>query len=422
MRAIAAIILILTSLSGLAQNPLGLSAGASMSICVLDGESGAVLFNYDADRRLTPASLTKLYTTAAALSILGETTRFPSHEIYSVGKNVVVRGMGDPTLESRYFPNNTVSRFDIRHVDTLYIYSKDFADAPHGGNRLLDDVGNYYGAAPSAFNIYDNTEVLEFNSPSRVGEKCTSPNVECFVRSYAKNADSVYICGIGDGRYASGAMPAGRKGFRVKAAMQEPEMAFVEALRKAGWTIGEVARTNNLPQGAVAVPLGSCPTILEIARETNMRSVNLFADALFLQLSKEHRWGESAAFLMNFVKDKSGSSVLLFDGSGLSVKNKTTARAMAKFLFAMSESEAFMSTLAVAGVSGTLRGFGKGTSLEGNLRGKTGSMSDVVAYSGYFEKKSGKNCVFSIIINNFEESIYEVRRSVERFLLSLSNT
>ena len=80
--------------------------------------------------------------------------------------------------------------------------------------------------------------------------------------------------------------------------------------------------------------------------------------------------------------------------------------------------ETFLNSLPVAGVSGTLKFLGEGTPIEGNFIGKSGSMSGVRCYSGYFTKNSNY-FPFTIMINNFICSDYLIRKHIEKLMIDI---
>jgi D-alanyl-D-alanine carboxypeptidase/D-alanyl-D-alanine-endopeptidase (penicillin-binding protein 4) len=92
----------------------------------------------------------------------------------------------------------------------------------------------------------------------------------------------------------------------------------------------------------------------------------------------------------------------LFDGSGMSVYNRVTPRSVTTLLRWTTQqpwSEAFRATLPVGGVDGTLRRRFIGTSLEGRIFGKTGTLMGTTALSGVLTTKSGQTLIFSAYAN-----------------------
>ena len=93
-------------------NVIGKDAMA-MGVFIQEIESGNTLIDYQSKRVYTPASVTKAFTTATALTTLSEDFRFKtpvyiSGEIinYTLYGDIIVYGVGDPTIESSHFPKN----------------------------------------------------------------------------------------------------------------------------------------------------------------------------------------------------------------------------------------------------------------------------------------------------------------------------
>jgi len=90
------------------------------------------------------------------------------------------------------------------------------------------------------------------------------------------------------------------------------------------------------------------------------------------------------------------------DGSGLSYRDKLTARAVLRILGAMAKRPdfpVFWRSLAVAGVDGTLRHRMRGTSAAGNVHAKTGTLNAASSLSGYVTTASRHTLSFSILMN-----------------------
>ena len=69
------------------------------------------------------------------------------------------------------------------------------------------------------------------------------------------------------------------------------------------------------------------------------------------------------------------------------------------------------------GGEGTISSYYRADS--GYIYGKTGTLSGVVAFSGYLYTKKGKLLIFSTLVNNHQASATEVRKAVEKFLQAL---
>jgi D-alanyl-D-alanine carboxypeptidase/D-alanyl-D-alanine-endopeptidase (penicillin-binding protein 4) len=67
--------------------------------------------------------------------------------------------------------------------------------------------------------------------------------------------------------------------------------------------------------------------------------------------------------------------------------------------------KALREALPIAGVDGTLRNRFRGTVAENNIRAKTGSLSAAASLSGYVTTAAGERLVFSIMVNNYPESV-----------------
>lgn len=91
--------------------------------------------------------------------------------------------------------------------------------------------------------------------------------------------------------------------------------------------------------------------------------------------------------------------VRIVDGSGLDRSNRLTSRFLAALLLRMNQhpyARDFVASMAVAGRRGTLRNLYKGSSLDGNLFAKTGTLTGVRAISGVLQTSDGVRFVSAI--------------------------
>ena len=84
--------------------------------------------------------------------------------------------------------------------------------------------------------------------------------------------------------------------------------------------------------------------------------------------------------------------VMVVDGSGLDRSNRVTSRLLAALLLRMAHhpyAANYAASMAIAGQRGTLRNLFRGTDLEGEFRGKTGTISGVRSISGILNSADG---------------------------------
>ncbi len=417
-------------------------------------------------RLLAPASVMKLLTTATAWQLLGPDFRYETR-IYAVGTvnarvlngYLMIAPSGDPTLGSRYFEETAPGLFwqamteAIRQqgIDSVAqgvcLLETDFDPNVTPDGWIWEDLGNYYAAPAFDLNWRDNTLYAYFSPGRAPGEPALLRKVEPalpFAVEAWTNQVTTGKAGSGDQVYADraayqvqgflrGTYPMDGT-FPVKLMMHYPAVYFLqemgEHLRAGG------VRCSPLPEPCrVALPKESrllwvhrSPRLEDIIRETNRRSINLFAEGLYktlaVRMGAHTPHNDAAEVIKSFWR---GQGVVLdqariLDGSGLSPANALTPRmivALLRVMAGMPHAASFRNTLAQAGSSGTLRWFGRGTALAGRVWAKTGSMRDVVSLAGYYHSASGRHYAFAFMLNKADASYTEVMQLYARLLLQL---
>lgn len=442
------------------------------SLCVMDVKAKRTVAVLNEEMSLTPASTLKAMTTATALSVLGEEYRFTTFlehdgELLADGTlrgNLYIRGMGDPTLGSPFMEGaasfeellniwqQAVLDAGIRRVEGAVI-----GDATWLEDDVLardwewQDIGNYYACGAWGLNIHENLYYLYFQQNPRIGGGASVHSivpevpglkvVNEVVSGSPSSGDNAYIFGAPYTflRQVRGSIPAGRSLFSIKGSIPEPPLLVAQhlhsALQGCGIEVAEKPTTLRRLGGRAASKERSplyvhySPPLREIIRRANHKSVNLYCELLLRVIGKEKSGQGSAAAGIAAIKAFwSGrglpmEGLYLKDGSGLSRSNGISARQLALMLAKTGRDPAlfpaFLSSLPVAGQSGTLKSMLRGTAATGQVAAKSGTMERVRAYAGYITTRSGRLLAFAMIANQFAGSSSAVRQQMERILLDL---
>ena len=210
---------------------------------------------------------------------------------------------------------------------------------------------------------------------------------------------------------------------RAQGLLGAPESTFdsAAALGTPGWASVDRERT-------VAVLALNSPPAAVVVGIVNAWSLNAEAEAL-LRLLDPAPTGKSRerglAELMRIVAE-SGVDTLdlsLVDGSGLSPLDLVTSRAIVTWLTAIDRDPAlgpaFREGLARPGGYGTLKTRFAALDSTVTFRGKSGTLTNVSALSGYVTAASGERVVFSMITNGNRSSVAGARDAEERLVTVL---
>ena len=436
----------------LLENDPQLKYGSS-SLTVLNGENGEVIFSRNGNTGLAPASTLKTITSAAAYHLLGpeytwKTTLGYSGSISTDGTlhgDVILTGGGDPSLGSWRYPetkpeillNKWVQA--IRESGIKKISGRLITDDTLFGSQSLpagwiwQDIGNYYGAGPNALSWHENQFDLIFKPGTRTGDPAvlvrTVPDM-----SYLKIVNEVKTGkpGSGDNVYAFSAPYSnliylrGTYGIDLKktisASVPDPalDLAFrlQDTLKRLNvhFSLPAVTGRALLSDNIEVLPadkilaVHTSPTLNQIVYWFNQKSINLYGEHLVKSIALQKGKGAETALGVTAVKgfwnqklgiDEDAMNVI--DGSGLSSGNRITTLAMARILASVKKEPWFKSYF---------DSFPK----YNNMKMKSGSINDVLAYTGYQTSSSGTPFVFSIMINNYNGSSSAVKQKMYKVL------
>jgi D-alanyl-D-alanine carboxypeptidase/D-alanyl-D-alanine-endopeptidase (penicillin-binding protein 4) len=430
-------------------------SGDRWSVLVVSLDRGDTLFAYGAHDTLAPASNMKLFTTAAALYYLGPDFRYNTFLMATGPINngvlegdLVVYGTGDPTFSDRFGSKlrvfeafaDTLLALGVREVRGDIVGDGSYFEGSGAGEGWQQSYMNAsYAASAGALSFAENIAYLQISPAEQAGWRPTvrlMPGGEgialvnqATTSTRGGRIDAMRIAYDGPvvirgqiGRNAAPVLravpisdPALYTAAVFREVLQKREVVVTGAVRAAvtaaespvtGRSVFAPSLDSQEPLRVIAVHTsGPLMQILEII---NKKSHNLMAEQVLRTVGRvavgegSVAGGRRAIQHMLEREGHSPNAVTLYDGSGLSVLNRTSAAGIVDLLSLMAASpmwEAYWETLPEAGASDGLRRMYR-TDAEGNLRAKTGTIDNVSALSGYVRAANGERLAFSIISNS----------------------
>jgi D-alanyl-D-alanine carboxypeptidase/D-alanyl-D-alanine-endopeptidase (penicillin-binding protein 4) len=197
-------------------------------------------------------------------------------------------------------------------------------------------------------------------------------------------------------------------------------------LRKHGVSSG-AAGLGRAPAGALALAQVESEPLPLVLQTMDRESDNFAAELIAKELGAEVGTGGTTAAGVAIVRRdlvNAGiplAGVRLVDGSGLSLEDRLTARALSALLVTAwndpSLHQPFWAALPVAGVNGTLEGRMQRRPARGAVRAKTGTTDEASALSGYV----GSRFAFAVLQNGRPVATRPAQRAQDRFATALAS-
>jgi D-alanyl-D-alanine carboxypeptidase/D-alanyl-D-alanine-endopeptidase (penicillin-binding protein 4) len=420
--------------------------GSRVSVVVRSAETGELLYTRDADSRMLPASNTKLFTSAAAMDLLGPDYRFDTSVLtdgdrsgHTLRGDLFLRGGGDPTLladDYRELAGRLADRGITRVRGDLVADDSFFDDQLLGSDWAWDDEPFYYAAPVSALSVAPNTDydagtvIIEGRPGPQVGAPArlrvipatSAVRVVNDVVTRPEDAGTSYSVERRHGSdviVVSGQIALGEGPFQDWSSVEDPTPyaadVFRRALGREGIELTGRIRYDTTPADADRLARLRSMTVGELLTPFMKLSNNGHAEVLVRtighELAGDGSWDAGleaiAAQLPDYEVDP--DVLAMYDGSGLSRRDLIPAEQIANLLVAVQDESWFdtwYDALPIAGnpdrfVGGTLRSRMVDTAAANNLHAKTGSLTGVSALSGYVTDADGELLVFSIVSNNY---------------------
>jgi D-alanyl-D-alanine carboxypeptidase/D-alanyl-D-alanine-endopeptidase (penicillin-binding protein 4) len=349
---------------------------AGAYVADVSGPSARPVFGWRTHTSRILASNTKLFTTTASLARFGTDATLTT-DVLGTGTvdadgvyrgSLYLRGGGDPTFGSRRF-----------------------TDRSYGGGATVQDLADLLGEAGIqrvTGRIYGDESAFD---------------------SLRGGPDSNYAISVWVGPLSALSYNRGLFTERGTAFQANPP-AFAaarldDALAKRHISVRLKPRAGLAPVAATVLASVESPPMSRLIRLTNKPSDNFFAETLLKDLA--HQAGgvgttaAGARIATRFARTL-GARPRIVDGSGLSRADRASPYSIVRLLTAMyrrDDFEPFVDSLPIAGQDGTLFDRMRRGPAKYRCHGKTGTLSNVSALSGYCDARSGVTYAYSILMN-----------------------
>ena len=418
--------------------------GATVSAVVRDAGTGAVRYSRGAATRMLPASNMKIYTSSAALSLLGTGYRFQTSvhagpvSGSSVKGDLYLKGTGDPTMRAAEYDRLAaqVAAKGVKRVEGDLVADDTWFDAVRTPSHWDPADLQYYYAAPiSALTVAPNDDFdagsinvsvtpTAQGRPVRVGLAPATGVVKIDNRAVTGRRGSASTVSVNraagsDTIVVRGSHPAGGAPLTVLRTVRKPTMyaadVFRRALKAHGVQVKGATERGRTPADANPIASRASMPLSGLMVPFLKLSNNMIAEILVKAIGRKAKgqgsWDAGLPAIERYAGSLGVPSARLdmADGSGLSRLDRTTAGDVGTVLRNVRTAPwypAWYRALPVAGdpdrmAGGTLTSRMRGTPAAGNVHAKTGTLTGVTALSGYVTDPSGRPLVFSLILNGY---------------------
>ena len=363
--------------------------GATVGVCVMDLRTGTPVASYNLERQMIPASVMKIVTSSAALKQLTQNFHFRTRLKYT------------GTIDKNVTEDYGAGVHSINYNDNLFSL---IIDTSSGRALVVDTV-------PHLRSIQIDNRMTVANRGR------FSPVVQ-----RKKNNSRITL---------SGAMRRMQEPIEVVTTMPHPAVGLCADVRETLESEGipvEGKKVSASDSDAMQILSYESPVLPEILKSLLFRSDNMYAESVQRKLGEsiygdpKREYGEKAVTKIVEQWGINMDNVTLYDGSGLSRTNRMTPLFLASVLRSAAldwqTGDLFPTLLPRCGVDGTVRNLLKGTCLSGNIALKSGSMTGVRCYAGYYPAERPRYSVV-LLTNNFHCTYEQLKSSIERLMVGM---
>lgn len=411
---------------------------AHVGLYILNADSKETLYSHNPEHGFTPASITKSFTTAAALLSLDPEfsyqTNLTYHQNQLQGKvlngDLALVFMGDPSLTTTDLEKllQNLGKNNIKTIRGNIIIDNTYFSKPYTGLGWVAEDLNWYFGTPAKTVIIDENQMLvkttrdiEMVEPEEANTLC-SLNVEL---NENNNIPRLFGCWPKDQQ---------EKISTLKVALANPELQVKQIINQS------LAQQGITLEGKINIGASQLPDILSNHQSARLdqlsaiimkKSNNLYADSLAKILGKKQYQQstlQAGSYAMTqILKNKLGldtQTIRLYDGSGGSTYNQVTPQSVAMLLQAMYDQSPYKNAyLEMQAVDAQHTFYHRlPENIDTPMYLKTGSMTGVSNIAGYLKTKTGRTLIFVCLLNQLpldKTKAREFEQALIKYLVSI---
>ncbi len=389
---------------------------AHVGISLYDPSTQQYLYNYQADKFFIPASNTKLFSCYAAMKYLGDSLLGIRYVDKGNG-TIEVEANGDPSFLHPNFKTHPVLDF-LKKQNKILLTDENWKDNAFGSGWTWDDYNSDYMAERSMMPVYGNVVNFSQKGSFKAYPSLFQKSLEELVAN-AKGGFSIRR-DFASNQYSL--RPSNSKLSSVDVPLYTTgNKATVQLLNDTIGNKVELAhfKLDRLPD---VRKVYSQPTdsLLKIMMHV---SDNFYAEQCLMMVSNERLGFMNTAKIIDTLLKTDLADLpqkpRWADGSGLSRYNLFSPQDFITLLSKMKNEFSWtrITNIMETGGTGTISSYYK--NYAGRIYAKTGSLSNVIALSGYITTKTGKQLIFSVLVNAHQAPVANIRKGVEKFLTAI---
>lgn len=435
------------------------ATSSKASVVIAEVETGKVVAQRNPDMPVTPASNMKLFTTGAALDLLGSDFEFVTSvsirgNVDPTGTlqgDVKITGGGDPTIGGRFHDGQATAvlqqfarelqRGGVKTIAGNLILEHGYFDSQFVHPTWpTDQLVNWYEAPVAALSMQEGCVMVRV-LPGKPGEKAIvqlePPN------RYVSVANTCITSARGRGVVITrmnnsneiivrGNVPPRSGPTEIFVTVVNPLHYFANVAHDTFTSVGlnlqgqPLMTARDTRQDWRLLTEHKTPvSVVNIV--INKKSQNHYAEQLIKTVGSEIKddgsWASGTAAISEWLSTKVGvpeAEITMIDGSGMSRFNRASANAFVKLLNYMWNTpyrREFISTMPYTGEPDSrLRRRLNQPPFSRQVFAKTGYISGVIGLSGYVHASSGKIYSFSFLFNDYRTGVFGVYRLQDELL------